>query len=48
MQHSGWDFQFCEGFFFHECAVIPIFYGNNDDMLVHPNIVHGRYKSIYH
>jgi hypothetical protein len=49
MRHGGWGFQFCEGFFFHECAVIAIYYSKNDDnMLVHSIIVHGKYKSIYH
>ena len=51
MRCGGWDFQFYEGFFFHKCAVIAIYYGNNDDnyyMLVHSNIVHGKLKSIYH
>jgi len=51
MRRGGWDFQFYEGFFFHKCAVIAIYYGNNDDnyyMLVHSNLVHGKFKSIYH
>jgi len=51
MRHGGWGFPFYEGFFLHKCAVIAVYYGNNDDncyMLVHSNIVHGKYKSIYH
>jgi hypothetical protein len=49
MRHGGWGFQFYEGFFLHKCAVIAIYYGNNDDncyILVHSNIVHGKHKSI--
>jgi len=35
MRHGGWGFQYCEGFFFYECAVIAVYCSNNDDTITY-------------